>query len=173
MKYVLILEDDLETLSVIFKVLFETKVDFIPVVLSTYEQVENLLNPCNLEFDLILLDRDCALGGSFHALDFNKFGVDKIVGISSIPEYNKELLKRGVKTIIDKKYRDLSGFAVKLKEEIISREFKNRFQKMSNQQLLDTYNEDITKLGWVSAREPFYFALREEFKNRGLTYPSV
>ncbi|HOX95968.1 MAG TPA: hypothetical protein PLI45_01175 [Candidatus Woesebacteria bacterium] len=118
MKSMLILEDDLETLSIIFRVLFETKIDFAPVVFSTYEQVEKILNPSELKFDIILLDRDCAMGGSFHALDFEKFGVDKIIGISSVPPYNEELLKIGVKVVINKEYQDLEKFAAELKDQI-------------------------------------------------------
>ncbi len=121
MKSILILEDDLETLSIIFRVLFETKIDFAPVVFSTYEQVEKILNPSDLKFDLILLDRDCAMGGSFHALDFEKFGVDKIIGISSVPPYNEQLLKIGVKVVINKEYQDLEKFAIKLKLEILNK----------------------------------------------------
>lgn len=118
MKTILILEDDLETLSVIFQVLTETNIDFAPMVLSTYEQVEKILNPSDLKFDLILLDRDCALGGSFHALDFEKFGIDKIIGISSVPPYNEELLKMGVQIVINKEYQDLQKFAAELKIQI-------------------------------------------------------
>ena len=118
MKTILILEDDLETLSVIFQVLTETNIDFVPVVLSTYEQVEKILNPSDLKFDLILLDRDCALGGSFHALDFEKFGVDKIIGISSVPTYNEDLLKKGVQIVINKEYQDLKKFAAELRDQI-------------------------------------------------------
>lgn len=121
MKNILILEDDLETLSIIFRVLFETKIDFAPVVFSTYEQVEKILNPSDLKFDLILLDRDCAIGGSFHALDFEKFGVDKVIGISSVPPYNEQLLKIGVKVVINKEYQDLEKFAIKLKLEILNK----------------------------------------------------
>lgn len=120
MKSILILEDDLETLSVIFKVLAETKIDFVPVVLSTYEQVEKIINPSDMVFDLILLDRDCALGGSFHALDIQKFGVDKIIGISSVPDYNGNLVTRGIKVAITKDYRDLNDFAAKLLSAIYS-----------------------------------------------------
>ena len=121
MKSILILEDDLETLSVIFRVLFESKIDFAPVVFSTYEQVEKIINPSSITFDLILLDRDCALGGSFHALDLQKFGVDKIIGISSVPPYNEELLKRGVQTVINKDYENLKKFARELSETIVQK----------------------------------------------------
>lgn len=121
MKNILILEDDLETLSVIFKVLYETKIDFVPMVLSTYLQVEEILNPSNLKFDLILLDRDCALGGSFHALDFDKFGKEKIISISSVPVYNQEAKNRGVTNAITKDYQDLESFASSLKKGILAK----------------------------------------------------
>lgn len=111
---ILILEDDLETLSVIFKKLFESDYDFLPTVLSTYKQVEEFINKSNLNFDMILLDRDCGLGGSFHVLDIEKFGIEKVIGISSVPKYNEELLKRGVNKIINKKYNNLEGFGDKL-----------------------------------------------------------
>ncbi|MBI2326342.1 hypothetical protein HYU91_03060 [Candidatus Collierbacteria bacterium] len=122
MKSILILEDDLETLAIIFRVLTETKIDFAPIVLSTYEQVEKFVNPSDMNFDLILLDRDCALGGSFHALDIKKFGPDKIIGISSVPQYNLDLLKLGVKTIITKDYKNLDLFASNLLKQIITME---------------------------------------------------
>ena len=115
---ILILENDLKTLSLIFKVLNETKIDFIPVVLSTFEQVEKLINPSDLNFDLILLDRNCSLGGTFHVLDIAKFGPEKVIGISSVSNYNEDLIKRGVKTIITKNYEDLDKFASDLSNSI-------------------------------------------------------
>ncbi len=51
---------------------------------------------------------------------------------------------------------------------VIFQEFKERFQKMDDKQLVDTYNEDIKKQGWVSARGRFHAALSEELKKRGL-----
>lgn len=71
-------------------------------------------------FDLILLDRDCKLGGSFHALDLNKFGKDKILGISSVPEYNENLHRLGVDHIVDKDYKQLRDFQKKLLGELIT-----------------------------------------------------
>jgi len=117
---VLILEDDLETLSVIFKTLhqLEEMAEFYPIVLSTYEQVEKLINQANLQFDLILLDRDCAMGGSFHILNIEKFGIDKVIGISSVPEYNSDIVKRGVKVTIHKEYENLKLFESKLFNEL-------------------------------------------------------
>ena len=125
MNNILILEDDLETLSIIFRVLFDSKIDFAPVVFSTYEQVEKILNPSDLKFDLILLDRDCAMGGSFHAINFDKFGVDKIIGISSVPPYNQELINKGVKIVINKEYQNLDEFAAELKGQIGKKIGKN------------------------------------------------
>ena len=117
---VLILEDDLETLSVIFQVLHQLEeiAEFYPIVLSTYAQVEELINQSSLNFDLILLDRDCAMGGSFHILNIEKFGIEKVIGISSVPEYNQDLLKRGVKTTIHKKYENLKLFESQLFDEL-------------------------------------------------------
>jgi hypothetical protein len=91
---ILILEDDLETLGVIMDVLRkleaillkdDKKGDVAVTVFSEYTQVEDYLNKIGDPiFDMVLLDRDCKLGGSFHALDLDKFGKDKIIGISSV-----------------------------------------------------------------------------------------
>lgn len=125
---VLVLEDDLETLSVIMNVLkdLENKLlksderrDVAVTVFSEYTQVEDYLNKLEeSKFDVVLLDRDCKLGGSFHTLDLNKFGKDKIIGISSVPEYNDHLVKVGVKTTISKDYLMLDTFASQLLETL-------------------------------------------------------
>src|SRR3989344_4357643 len=93
---ILILEDDLETLSLIFEKLHlleeklansEKPKDFSVVTLSEYTQVEEFINKSQkFDFDVILLDRDCKAGGSFHVLDIERFGADKIISIPSIPE---------------------------------------------------------------------------------------
>ena len=116
---VLILEDDLLTLSKLlekFTVLeneFMKKygADISVVVLSEYTQVEKYINSdINPEFDLVLLDRDCKAGGSFHTLDFDKFGVEKIIAISSVPEYNTQAANLGVTRIVHKNYEELDSF---------------------------------------------------------------
>ena len=109
---ILILEDDLETLSIIFKVLSQLTeiVTFIPMVFAEYTYVEKYVNNSDLKFDLILLDRDCALGGSFHVLDIERFGPEKIISISSCPPYNMDAKKRGVTKIIEKDYTNLKQF---------------------------------------------------------------
>ncbi len=121
---VLVIEDDLETLSVIMSVLkdFENKLlkgdekkDVAVTVFSEYTQVEGYLN--NMEeptFDVVLLDRDCKLGGSFHALNLDKFGKDKIIGISSVPEYNDQLAEKGINITINKDYLELDAFGAQL-----------------------------------------------------------
>jgi|SRR3989344_1515116 len=125
---ILILEDDLETLSLILKKLhlleektaeFDTPIDFSVVTLSEYTQVEELINkPGNFNFDIVLLDRDCKAGGSFHVLDIEKIGVDKIISISSVPDYNQEAKSRGITRTVWKDYKNLEDFTEKVIAEI-------------------------------------------------------
>lgn len=124
---ILILEDDLETLSLIFQKLHllqeeleeKSAATFSVVVLSEYTQVEEFLNKSkDLDFDVILLDRDCKAGGSFHILDLERFGVDKTISISSIPTYNEDAKQRGVTRTVHKDYRNLDQFSDKVIAEI-------------------------------------------------------
>ena len=117
-KQVLILEDNLETLSIIFRVLSNLKIDISPIVLSEYVQVEEMINNTNREFDLILLDRDCNMGGSFHVLDIEKFGADKIISISSVPQYNDDAVARGVSKVVYKELNNLDYFSEALANQI-------------------------------------------------------
>ena len=120
---ILILEDDLRALSFLMNRIgqFEEKskgFDIAVTVLSEYTQVEEYINNTKMDFDVILLDRDCKSCGSFHVLDFEKFGVDKIISISAIPEWNEEAKKKGVKRVILKDQENIEGFADKVVEEI-------------------------------------------------------
>lgn len=125
---ILILEDDLETLSLLLKKLhlLEEKLansekpnDFSIVILSEYTQVEEFINKSkNLDFDVILLDRDCKAGGSFHVLDTKRFHADKIISISSVPEYNEEAKQRGITRAVWKDYKNLEDFAESVIQEI-------------------------------------------------------
>lgn len=120
---VLILEDDLRTVSLLINRigLLEEKlqnIDIAVTVLSEYTQVEEYINNTRMDFDAILLDRDCKSCGSFHILDFEKFGTEKIISISAIPEWNEEARKRGVSKIILKDHDHLEDFADKAAEEI-------------------------------------------------------
>lgn len=58
-------------------------------------------------------------------------------------------------------------------EPIILNEFKERFQKMDDEQLIATYHEDLKKQGWVSARGRFHAALSEEFEKRGIDITAI
>lgn len=134
-KKILILEDDLLTVSKILNKLVkleqDQEYDFCLVVLSDYIQVQDYINSnSKAEFDIILLDRDCKLGGSFHVLDIERFGADKIIAISSVPEYNEQVRKKGVKRIVLKDYRTLDDFADKVVKEIEDMITSNRLKKL-------------------------------------------
>ena len=118
---ILILEDDLKTLAKLLDKLYlleekflklPEKTDLFITILSEYKQVEEYINKNNsIQYGIVLLDRDCKAGGSFHILDIKKIGIDKIIGISSVLEYNKELRELGINKIVDKNYSHLDDFA--------------------------------------------------------------
>ena len=121
--HILILEDDLRTLSFLMGRISQLEdslksTDIAVTVLSEYTQVQEYINNTKMDFDVILLDRDCKACGSFHVLDFNKFGVNKIISISSNPEWNEEAKKRGVIKAILKEYNNIEEFADKVVAEI-------------------------------------------------------
>jgi hypothetical protein len=122
---VLILEDDLETLSKLTESLvtlqkrFEN-LDLALTILAEYTQVAEYLNKADKNiFDLILLDRDCKACGSFHCLDLSKYPVEKIIGISSVPPYNEELRQRGVTRIVHKDYQALGVFVENVEVHLV------------------------------------------------------
>ncbi|MFZ2975903.1 MAG: hypothetical protein WA055_04750 [Candidatus Moraniibacteriota bacterium] len=127
-KRILILEDDLFTLSTLLQKinLLEEELlkdnpprDIAITILSEYTQVEEYLNKTDhIKFDVILLDRDCKACGSFHCLDFEKYGKDKIISISTTPQWNKEAIERGVQKVIYKDHSQIEKFADKVVEEI-------------------------------------------------------
>ena len=123
-RYILILEDDLETLEYILKTLREIektrKIVFAVTVLSDYEKTAIFINNNpHVKFDILLLDRDCFKGGSFHVVELENFDLDKVIAISSNPGYNEEAKKRGVKLSIRKEFSNLPAFSKKLKQEIM------------------------------------------------------
>lgn len=121
---ILILEDDFEAVSKIMAELYNLEGHFAPydfdvTVLSSSEQVRKLINPQDKDsYDVILLDRDCKMQGSFHDLDIEKFGPEKIISISSTPTWNEEAERRGITRIVPKSFSDLEGFAQNVAEEI-------------------------------------------------------
>ena len=129
---ILILEDDLRTVSFLTNRLGQLEekskdFDIAVTVLSEYTQVEEYINNTQMDFDIILLDRDCKSCGSFHILDFEKFGVEKIISISAIPEWNEEAKKRGVTKIIHKDHDHIENFADQVVEEIVKINLKKAF----------------------------------------------
>ena len=122
-KKILILEDDLNVLSRILSRLDQLEerepYSFHHVILADFVQVEDFVNTNpKAEFDIILLDRDCKLGGSFHTLDLERFGADKVVSMSSVPEANEDAKKRGVKRIVQKDFQNLDRFADEVVQEV-------------------------------------------------------
>lgn len=140
-KTILILEDNLKVVSKILEELFELEhdqpYDFSVIALTNYKQVEDYVNTNpKAQFDIILLDRDCKLNNSFHVLDIERFGADKVIAISSILEYNKELKQKGVKRVVLKDLRNIDEFAKKVVKEVERmvtpsrlRNFFNLFQR--------------------------------------------
>jgi hypothetical protein len=126
---ILVLEDDLGALSVIMNRLFRIEQelndagDIAVTVLSEYTQVEEYANNTEQEFDLVLLDRDCRACGSFHVLDFKKFNPDKIIAISTYPEYNKSAKEFGVEVALRKDYEKIEEWGDELQVLI-----KNKLQ---------------------------------------------
>ena len=122
-KTILILEDDLRTLSKLLeklsKVEDEQPYSLSLIILTDYTMVEEFINKDPMpKVDLILLDRDCKIGGSFHVLDIEKIGAGKIIAISSVPEYNQQAKKRGVKKSVLKDYKTLDKFSDDVASEI-------------------------------------------------------
>jgi len=122
-KSILILEDNLKILSKILDKLYVLEGDqpfeFSVMALTTSLQVEEYINSNpKAKFDIILLDRDCKLDGSFHVLDIERFGKEKIISISAVSEYNNEARLRGVKRIVPKDIVDFDKFANTVVKEI-------------------------------------------------------
>ena len=120
---ILILEDDIKTLSVLTDCLAKLEdnlknADIAITVLAEYTQVEEYINKTAMDFDIIVLDRDCKSCGSFHILNFKKFGVDRIISISAIPQWNKEAMTKGIKKVVLKDLNNLDGFADRVVVEI-------------------------------------------------------
>jgi len=122
---ILILEDDLEALEFILRILkeisLEKKVMIGVTVIPDYVQTEVFINKNpHFKYDLLLLDRDCFLGGSFHLVNLDNFDKDMVISISSVPEYNEKAKEMGIKRVVWKDYQNLVEFSQKLKQEVQS-----------------------------------------------------
>lgn len=117
---ILILEDDLETLSVLMKGLYILEAKYKGILISTivfseYNQVEKYVNKMDDDYiDIILLDRDCKVGGSFHVLDFERFNKEKIISISAISQWNDEAVFSGASKVFWKDHDNLKDWSEKL-----------------------------------------------------------
>lgn len=121
---ILILEDDLETnqkiLNILREIEDEKKVLFGATILPDYIQTEEFINKNpQVKFDILLLDRDCFLGGSFHTVNLDNFDKDKVISISSVPDYNRQVEEKGVKRTVWKDFQNLGEFTAKLKKQIV------------------------------------------------------
>lgn len=124
---ILILEDDIETLAFITKRLYELEKELGELgkkllsitILSEYTQVEKYINADkNLQYDILILDRDDKIGGSFHTINLGKFNLNHAISISSIPNYNEEAVKKGIRKVIWKDYQNLEQFSQDLAREL-------------------------------------------------------
>ncbi len=118
-KTILILEDNLHVLSLLLEKLYELEGDqpceLSVMLLTNYQQVEDYINSNpKASFDVILLDRDCKLNRSFHVVDLERLGVEKVISISTVPEYNQEAFSRGVTRAVEKDLRDIDLFVEKV-----------------------------------------------------------
>ncbi|MEX0748930.1 MAG: hypothetical protein WD467_02465 [Candidatus Saccharimonadales bacterium] len=123
MKHVLILEDRLEVLAALLlecdRLEQESGVLLRVTVYSTATDVIDFVNPQAGEaFDAIVLDRNCKRGDSFHIIDLEHFGPDKIISISSLPRFNAEVRARGVSRSVEKGEGELGSFAAEVVAEL-------------------------------------------------------
>ena len=52
-------------------------------------------------------------------------------------------------------------------------QFKERFRKLNNLELVETFNKDLGHKGWVSSRGEFLAALRQEFSKRQICIDGI
>ncbi|MFO7807530.1 MAG: hypothetical protein R6V40_03890 [Candidatus Moraniibacteriota bacterium] len=125
---VLILEDDLKACGVILRALEELdfeaikkQVELSAVVLQEYGFVEEFVNDREWSGeDIVFLDREADKGepGSFHELDFEKFNKDRIISISSVPDFNEEAREKGIHRVAQKDFTRMEEFGEKIREEL-------------------------------------------------------
>lgn len=123
---ILVLEDDLQALSALMAELSQLEDrmiasgfgDIAVTVYSTHEDVAEFVNSSRKRFDVILLDRDCKLAGSFHVIEQKKLDETEVIAISSVPEYNEQARARGIKRVILKEFNDLPKFSKTVAAEV-------------------------------------------------------
>lgn len=123
LKRILILEDNYKVLSKILEALSVLEdrqpFEFSITVINDSAQVENLVNNNpRAKFDIIILDRDCKINKSFHVLDIEALGAEKVIAISTVSEYNQQAQDRGVTRVVEKDLSNIDKFAEKVVKEI-------------------------------------------------------
>jgi|SRR3989344_4751828 len=122
-KTILILEDNLKVLSKLLDKLYTLEGDqpneLSVIVLTNGQQVQDYINSNpKAEFDIALLDFDDKLGRSFHTLEIERFGAEKVISISSVLKWNEKAEKRGVKRVILKDYAKMDEFVDQVVKEV-------------------------------------------------------
>lgn len=123
---VLVLEDDLEVAGKLLQAFHRMEPHLAPydldvTLLSTSSSVERLVNQVfDRDYAVIILDRDCKAAGSFHVLDFDRFGKENIISISSTPEWNRSANASGIPHIIPKSFNQLDEFASDVAEKVLA-----------------------------------------------------
>lgn len=127
LKRILILEDNLLVLSKLLANLELLEQDqpysLTLVILTDSQQVDDYINNNpKANFDVIILDADCKINKSFHNLNFERFGAEKVISISSVIEHNQKAQKRGVSKAVLKDIHNYDEFArnvIKLVEKML------------------------------------------------------
>ena len=86
-------------------------------------QWNNLSGPCPFQFQQTIHKQKPFPVFTYQEA-IEKFGADKVIAISSVPEYNAQLKEKGVTKVVLKDYQYLDKFAeavVKIIGEIVSK----------------------------------------------------
>jgi len=54
-----------------------------------------------------------------------------------------------------------------------SSDYKERFESMTNEELVKAFNQEVGNSGWTSSRAKYLTALREEFINRNIDLSAI
>ena len=55
----------------------------------------------------------------------------------------------------------------------VAQEFKDRFKRMSSDELIGAFNREVGNTGWTTSRAIYLNALREEIESRGYDYSEI
>ncbi|MFO0954932.1 MAG: hypothetical protein U0526_00090 [Candidatus Saccharibacteria bacterium] len=131
-------------------------------IIDTTAHLAALANEPADRFDVILLDYYCAAGGNFHVAPLEKFGLKKVISISSTSGGNAMARARGITRVVTKHHHDLPGFVRSVIREIErllpptrsrrADEFassEERSKKLRERDLIETFLARTTEFkGW-------------------------